>query len=344
MQRLAFVFFCACLCAALNASSQELLFNPGYESGSLSSWSTDWTPGSAGALITTTAAHSGSHGLWEYTANTAASSFSGTYQQVAASVGQSFQAGAWVRTTPVSGGGSWVTGGAAFLRVSFIASGGSPIAAYDSTQLTTASSGWQLLTVQTPPAPAGTAYVRLITRVEKSAAASGQAVANFDDCTLTRVVSPPVLSVSKQVISFGVSATSATLDINNSGAGTLHWQSAEDAPWLVLSASSGDTTSETDTITLTAVRTGLSLESYHATLSFTSDGGSKSVDVYLETPRSYSVPTQPSIVTTSGYQILVRRRLPGNVLDSPHAYTIKGAAWSPADKDTANSRAAPLMV
>jgi hypothetical protein len=309
--------------------AQELLENQGFESGSLSSWTTDWSPITAGALPTMTAAHSGTFGLWEYTDLSAGNSFSGTYQQVSAQPSQSYFGSAWVRTTS-----TWVSGGEAFVRVQFMNSSSGALAYYDSSHLTEGSIGWLYLSVQTPPAPSGTAYVRLILRVQKAAGPNGQAVANFDDGSLTLAPSPPVLSLSRGAVSLGEDSTQVSVDIANTGEGTLHWQANTTAPWLTLSAYSGDTVSGPDPISLNADRTGLTLESYHAVVSFTSDGGDVDLDVYLDTPRPYTVPELPSIVTTNGYQLMVQRRLPGGSLHVSQPYTILGVGWAPASVGT----------
>lgn len=314
------------------AAAVEKLTNYNFETGTLSGWSTDWTPGTAGALVTSTAAHSGSYGVWEYTANTSAASFSGTYQDVATAAAQRYSASCWTRSAPT---GEWVAGGKAFVRLSFLNVSRSVISSVDSPAITTARSAWQQLIVPDSTAPAGAAFVRVVIRVEKDASATGIAVANFDDCSLTQVSTPPaVLSLSKPVLAFYSGTTSLTVDVTNTGAGTLNWQASENAPWLNLSKTSGSLTTGVDTVTFTVDRTGLLLDSYHSVVTFTSDGGSGSIDVYLDNAGLTIVPSQGSVVSVSGYQLLVRRRLPNGQLDSPMPYIIKGAAWSPASIGT----------
>ncbi len=317
------------------ALAQQLLGNQGFESGTLPPWSTDWTPYTAGALITTTATYSGTYGLWEYTDLSDVVSFSGTYQQVAALPSQSYLGSAWVRTTS-----SWVSGGEAFVRVQFMNSSGGVLVYYDSSHLTGGGSSWQNLSVQTPPAPSGTAYARLILRVQKAAGPNGQAVANFDDGSLTLAPPSPTLALSHRAVSFGETTTQVTVNVTNTGGGTLHWQVSTAIPWLTLSVTSGETATGPDPVFLTVSRTGLTLESYHTIVSFTSDGGNLDVDVYLDTPRPYTIPAQPSVVTTSGYQLMVQRRLPGGLLHAPQPYTILGVGWSPASVGTQSDRLA----
>src|SRR5450755_2193553 len=45
---------------------------------------------------------------------------------------------------------------------------------------------------------------------------------------------------------------------------------------------------------------------------------------------SAQVPNQPSIVTVSGHQLIVQKRLPDGSLDQPRPYIIHGVNWSPA--------------
>ena len=50
-----------------------------------------------------------------------------------------------------------------------------------------------------------------------------------------------------------------------------------------------------------------------------------------------SVPGQPSIVSTSGTQLIVQKRKPDGTLDAPRPYTIEGVNWSPASTCTVQS-------
>src|SRR4030067_3783761 len=53
-------------------------------------WQTSWAPTTAGAACTTTAAHSGTNGLWEYTGNDSGAYWSGPYQEFSAQAGNVF--------------------------------------------------------------------------------------------------------------------------------------------------------------------------------------------------------------------------------------------------------------
>jgi hypothetical protein len=52
-------------------------------------------------------------------------------------------------------------------------------------------------------------------------------------------------------------------------------------------------------------------------------------------------PSAPSLVRTSGTQLLVKKRLPDGSLAPETPYSIRGVCWSPASRDTATSPADP---
>jgi len=81
-----------------------------------------------------------------------------------------------------------LAGSKAVVRVKFL-NGSTVLGQYDSNAVTNANSGWQLLTLTTPPAPQNTTSVRFILYLEKPQS-SGQSIANFDDCSL--VLQPPI--------------------------------------------------------------------------------------------------------------------------------------------------------
>ena len=169
--------------APTRAAAANLLGDPGFEESALDGtfpssgyWQPAWL-GSAGAVCTLTAAHTGSVGLWVYTGTAAADWWCAPYQDLPAAAGEVFACSAWVRSQS-----SWVDGSKAFVRVAFLNSAGTTISpSQDSRAISTAESGWQLLSVQTGAAPAGTAYLRISLRLEKPNGASGQSIANFDD-------------------------------------------------------------------------------------------------------------------------------------------------------------------
>lgn len=103
----------------------------------------------------------------------------------------------------------------------------------------------------------------------------------------------PVLSVSPTTLEFGT-GSELTLEIQNSGTGTLTWSISESISWLTLGTSTGSTTTETDQIAVTVDRSGLDPDSYDGTITVTSDGGNQDIIVTMEVPE---VPTI-SVIST----------------------------------------------
>ena len=105
----------------------------------------------------------------------------------------------------------------------------------------------------------------------------------------------PQLFVSTTVLDFGTNLVSLTFNIRNTGTGTLNWNLAESLPWLGLSGVSGTTTSETDTITVTADRTGLAAAVYAGTIAVTSDGGTANIAAEMTVAPTQLVVTPTTI-------------------------------------------------
>ena len=108
-----------------STAADNLLDDPGFElsqpDGSFPSsgyWDPAWL-GTAGAVCTSTAARTGSVGLWQYTGVSGSDWWSGPYQEDMAAVAEeTFNGSAWVRSQP-----SWVNGSRALIRVTFLDSG-----------------------------------------------------------------------------------------------------------------------------------------------------------------------------------------------------------------------------
>jgi hypothetical protein len=90
---------------AHSVEAANLLNDPGFElsypNGSFPSskfWMPSWEYLESGAICTSTAAHTGECGLWEYTGNLGVDWWSGQYQNVSAAPGDVFTASAWVRS------------------------------------------------------------------------------------------------------------------------------------------------------------------------------------------------------------------------------------------------------
>jgi hypothetical protein len=70
----------------------------------------------------------------------------------------------------------------------------------------------------------------------------------------------------------GSNPSSQTLSIWNSGGGTLSWSVSDSASWLTLSPTSGSSTGETDSVTLSVSISGLSAGSYSGTITISASG------------------------------------------------------------------------
>jgi hypothetical protein len=98
---------------------------------------------------------------------------------------------------------------------------------------------------------------------------------------VTIVSPPPTIAFSPENFNFsateGCSNPAAqTLGIYNSGDGTLNWSLTDDAGWLSLNPTSGSSTGETDNIALSVDTTGLSVNTYTATITITASGAANS--------------------------------------------------------------------
>ena len=319
-----------------NIVAANLLLDPGFElstpNGSFPSsgyWQSNWL-GTGGGLCTSTGARTGGAGLWEYTGNPGTEWWSGQYQDVSAGPGDVFIGSAWVRSQS-----SWPAGSKALVRIELLDASTNLLTAKDTTPITTASSGWIRLSVQTDTAPTGTTRARFRLYLEKPSGTTGQSIANFDDCNLEKVLVPS-LAVRPLTLGFGNDLTSLSLSISNRGTGTLTWIVGKDGSWMTVTPTNG-TTTETDTVTVTVNRTGLQATNYSGSITINSDGGSRTIPVFLENTSAVVVPNQPAIVAVKGYQLMVQRRLPNGSLDSATPYIIKGAAWAPSSIGTTSA-------
>ena len=95
--------------------------------------------------------------------------------------------------------------------------------------------------------------------------------------------SQPSLSYSPSTINFGTHnqgwTGSSTFEIWNSGSGTLTYSLSESLNWITVSPTSGSSTGEHDTITVSVVNTGSMSGYYSGYISISSNGGSGSVFV-----------------------------------------------------------------
>jgi len=94
----------------------------------------------------------------------------------------------------------------------------------------------------------------------------------------------PQLSVTPLDLDFGSNGTEQTLQITNTGDGTLNWNIGATEGWLSCNPTSGSTTTEIDEVTVTVDRTGLTAGAYDDIIPFTSNDGTADVNVDMTVP------------------------------------------------------------
>ena len=92
----------------------------------------------------------------------------------------------------------------------------------------------------------------------------------------------PVLHVDFLSFDFGTEITEKTFNITNTGTGILNWTITKDKDGIFINPISGETTTETDTITVTVNREGLDIGVYNGIINVTSNGGSANISVRIE--------------------------------------------------------------
>ena len=106
--------------------------------------------------------------------------------------------------------------------------------------------------------------------------------------TLTVTPPSPTIGKSPTILTFiaqegGAQLTAQTLNITNTGKGTLSWSVSESASWLSLSPASGTTTTESDAISVSVNTAGLLTNTYTAPITITADGASNTPQQVLVT-------------------------------------------------------------
>lgn len=91
----------------------------------------------------------------------------------------------------------------------------------------------------------------------------------------------PELAVSTALLNFGTSSTNLTFNISNTGVGTLTWNIVSNANWVTVNPASGSAETETDVVTVTVNRTGMSYGNHYETITVTSNTNSKTLDIVM---------------------------------------------------------------
>jgi uncharacterized delta-60 repeat protein len=100
----------------------------------------------------------------------------------------------------------------------------------------------------------------------------------------TVIAAPPTISCSPSSFSFTATQgwsnpPSQTLEIWNSGGGTLSWSVSDNAAWLSLSPASGNSTGEHDPVTVSVDTSGMSAGSYNATITISAPGATNTPQI-----------------------------------------------------------------
>ena len=94
--------------------------------------------------------------------------------------------------------------------------------------------------------------------------------------TLTITSSPTIFrspaTMTFTAVAGGANPASQTLQISNSGGGTLNWSVSANQTWLTLSPSSGSSTGEIDNVSVSASISGLAAGTYSATITIAAPG------------------------------------------------------------------------
>ncbi len=101
----------------------------------------------------------------------------------------------------------------------------------------------------------------------------------------------PELAVSTTLLNFGTSSTNLTFNISNTGVGTLTWNVISNANWVTVNPASGTAETETDVVTVSVDRTGMSYGNHYETITVTSNTNSKTLDIVM----TIQNPTQPQL-------------------------------------------------
>jgi len=116
-----------------------------------------------------------------------------------------------------------------------------------------------------------------------------------DTVTIDMTVVPdPSLCVVPDTLDFGATETAMIVQVTNCGTGTLNWLASKDGSdtWIGISPGSGDVTSDTDQVSVSVDRSGLSAGPYSAEITISEIGGdaeSVTVTILMEVQSSDTV-------------------------------------------------------
>ncbi len=122
----------------------------------------------------------------------------------------------------------------------------------------------------------------------------------------------PVLSIDRNILDFGLSATSMSFNVRNSGSGTLTWNISSNSSRVSVNPSSGTTTTESDQVNVSIDRDGLAAGSYNAKLTVTSNGGTKEIQILFSVQASAILYISPSTLNFESTLTSMRMNIRNN--------------------------------
>jgi len=146
----------------------------------------------------------------------------------------------------------------------------------------TGSAGWYSIPWTFPTVSSRTGF-----RVAIVGRSSGGLVLARDGSPGVFYVDPvPVLCRDPSSLDFGTTSTNKTFEVWNCGGGTLSYSVSDNQAWISVSPTSGSSTGEHDTITVTVNRSGLSPGHYTGTVTIDPNYGSnQTVSVAMDVPQ-----------------------------------------------------------
>ncbi|MBU1101170.1 MAG: hypothetical protein KKA84_12285 [Bacteroidetes bacterium] len=109
----------------------------------------------------------------------------------------------------------------------------------------------------------------------------------------------PILLVTNHLLNFGFETSSLQFEIKNNGTGKLTWYCDEAYDWFSVSPATGETTTESDIITVRVDRNNLSGGQYTGIITVASDGGEDQVEVKMEVQEIPILEVSQSVVSLS---------------------------------------------
>ena len=111
--------------------------------------------------------------------------------------------------------------------------------------------------------------------------------------SLPTIAVSPSMAIGFNAVEAGANPPSLTLEIHNSGAGTLNWSVTDDADWLTLSPTSGNSTGEINNVTVAVNIAGISPGDHSATITISAPGAANTPQTVPVNLTVSSLPNNP---------------------------------------------------